>query len=75
MNETEFKELLEWLQFPESSHPNDDGVSAFARWLPCGLRSAQRYASGELPVPEPIAKLMRAMRVAGLTPEEVAQLK
>ena len=52
MSPTEFHKLIEML---------DLSVYASGDVLGVSLRSAQRYASGELQVPEPVARLLRVL--------------
>lgn len=41
------------------------------RVLGVAPRTAQRYASGETAVPEPVAKLLRLMLARGIAPDEL----
>lgn len=56
-------------------HPNDEGLSNFARWLPCAYKTAWRWANEPNSVPEPIAKLLLVMEKRRMSPERVARLK
>ena len=44
-----------------------------AKVLGVSRRQAQRFASGESPVPEPVAKLLRLMIKHNVDPDEVSK--
>jgi hypothetical protein len=52
------------------------GISNYAAapWLGIALRTAQNYASGERPVPEPTARLLRLVVNLKLDRDKAAQL-
>jgi hypothetical protein len=49
----------------------DEGLSAFARWLPCEPRTARRYALDEVAIPAALGRLLELMHDRGIKPEKV----
>ena len=47
---------------------------AAGRWLDVDPRTSRRWASGDVPVPESVAKLLRLAVARGLTPETIDRL-
>jgi hypothetical protein len=47
---------------------SDEGLSAFARWLPIDPRQARRYASGETAIPAALARLLELLDHEGIRP-------
>jgi hypothetical protein len=72
---SQFRAALKRLEFASSIDPDDEGISAFARWLPCDPRTAMRWVNDEVEVPPAVAKLLRVMMAEKLSLEEVAKPK
>lgn len=71
MTPDQFRAALAKLGFAQSERPNDIGLSAFARWLPCEARQARRMAAGDSDIPPGVAKLLRLMVARKIKPEDV----
>jgi hypothetical protein len=54
--------------FADAERERDEGLSAFARWLPIDPRQARRYALDETPIPPAIARLLELIEQRGLKP-------
>ena len=68
MTGDEFRRALSRLRFAGSGKAHDDGLSAFARWLPCDVRTVRGWANDEHRVPSAVGRLLRLMIKLKLTP-------
>lgn len=73
MKHTELRRIVD-LHFNDEVKSNDTGLSAFARWLNLGNRTVMRWASGEIPVPPPVARLLQVIDKAHVTPAMLAKI-
>ena len=74
MTPNQFRAALSHLGFAVSDRVNDEGISAFARWLPCSLRCAGRWSRGEGGIPPAVVKLLLTMVRLKLSPDSVARI-
>lgn len=54
--------------FADAARQDDEGLSAFARWLPIDPRQARRYALDETPIPPAIARLLETIEQLAIAP-------
>lgn len=73
MGPTELAEALVVLGF-KGTHPKDTGSGALARWRGCDPTTVSAYLTGRVPVPTDLARLLRLMVRAQVTPVEIDTL-
>jgi hypothetical protein len=54
--------------FADAERERDEGLSAFARWLPIDPRQARRYALAETPIPPAVARLLETIEQLAIAP-------